>query len=57
MVSGNVAAMLKSIVAVGRDHVDCGRWLLPRLRIEGLVLLTGPPLLEFRASCGRFISS
>lgn len=37
MVTGNVARMLQSIVAVGRDRVDCGRWLLPRLRIEGLV--------------------
>lgn len=37
MVTGNVAAMLRSIVAVGRDRLDLGRWLLPGLRIEGLV--------------------
>jgi len=36
MISGNVAQMLKDVVAVSRDRLDTGAWLLPWVRIGGL---------------------
>jgi PmbA protein len=36
MISGNVAQMLKDVVAVSRERVDTGSTLLPWLRVTGL---------------------
>jgi PmbA protein len=36
MISGNVAQMLKDVVAVSRERLDTGTWLLPWIRIGGL---------------------
>ena len=36
MISGNVAQMLKDVVAVSRERLDTGSWLLPWVRIGGL---------------------
>ena len=36
MISGNVAQMLKDVLAVSRERLDTGMWLLPWVRIGGL---------------------
>ncbi|HEX6703695.1 MAG TPA: metallopeptidase TldD-related protein [Albitalea sp.] len=36
MISGNIAQMLRDVVAVSRERIDTGAWLLPWLRIQGL---------------------
>jgi len=36
MISGNVAKMLQEVIAVSRERLDTGTWLLPWIRIGGL---------------------
>lgn len=36
MISGNVAQMLKDVIAVSRQRIDTGGWVFPWLRIGGL---------------------
>ena len=36
MISGNVARMLNDVIAVSRERLDTGTWLLPWVRIGGL---------------------
>ena len=36
MIAGNIARMLKDVVAVSRERIDTGDWLLPWVRIGGL---------------------
>ncbi|HZF78976.1 MAG TPA: metallopeptidase TldD-related protein, partial [Rubrivivax sp.] len=36
MISGNIAQMLHDVVAVSRERIDTGGWVLPSLQIEGL---------------------
>lgn len=36
MISGNIAQMLRDVVAVSRERIDTGAWLLPWLQIGGL---------------------
>ena len=36
MITGNVARMLEGVVAVSRERLDTGAWLLPWLRVGGM---------------------
>jgi PmbA protein len=36
MIAGNIAQMLKDVMAVSRERIDTGDWMLPWLRIGGL---------------------
>jgi PmbA protein len=36
MIAGNVARMLKDVVAVSRERLDTGAFVLPWVRISGL---------------------
>lgn len=36
MISGNVAQMLRDVVAVSAERIDTGGWVLPWLRVDGL---------------------
>jgi PmbA protein len=36
MITGNVAELLRQVVAVSRERVDTGAWCLPWLRVSGL---------------------